>query len=503
MNNEKYHTKGEDLTSSLYQELEPEIKKFIDYFYSEQIEKGDFKSIPYLQEETDFITHFKKTGEFSSGFYFKKDKSLTHSNHFYDFKETLVKIGELNRQTKKSILIKSGYGKNERYFTLDTLQEALNIFAEITKDNFFSIYDYKSYLSSKDFSAITTVKGYSILFDIHSIPPEDDVLVVDLHDKILVKYINEKFQYLKDWRNSQLRRYCRNNDIIASVRKIEIIRTIQDSNPTRKPYLVFINRLIKKPDIFKEVISPFLNEDNIDSFVFRCLRILYLSGRRDVNPLLIELRDLPKKKKIDALFFYLKDCWSRDLDFTRIYLDLPKKELEIKEYIKRNHPSYFDYIFPHFFKEQYKKASPIVILPTISIDFQKTFKEYKKSIDILGYHGEEFIYRMLQKENEDKPNITITWNNQKKESSKPFDILLEDGNKKYYIEVKTSINDKTTFTMTEREVNFALHYEDLYTLYHIINFNSNNMGYLDYKNLGNLIKTGKIEIINRTLKANL
>lgn len=57
--------------------------------------------------------------------------------------------------------------------------------------------------------------------------------------------------------------------------------------------------------------------------------------------------------------------------------------------------------------------------------------------------------------------------------------------------------------MTERELNFALQHEDQYTLYHIINFDSDKMAYREYKNLGKLIQEGKIEIINRSLKANL
>jgi len=145
----------------------------------------------------------------------------------------------------------------------------------------------------------------------------------------------------------------------------------------------------------------------------------------------------------------------------------------------------------------------MTIFPKISINFQKAFKKYKKNIDILGFQGEKYIYEMLKKEKDGKLNTKITWNNQGEELFKPFDILLKVGDEEYYIEVKTSINDKTTFTVTERELNFALQHEDRYTLYHIINFNSDKMAYRKYKNLGKLMKEGKIEIISRSLKANL
>ncbi len=495
--------KNKSLTLSSYQNLEPEIKTFIDYFYSKQIKSGDFESIPYYQREYNFITYSKRIERYSSQFYlYKTKKHVILSDSFHNIQQTLVRINELMNQTEKSILVIEGSKEDAECYKLSTFHEALTIYAKITNDNYFSIYIYKAFLSSTSYFAVSTIKGYSILFDIGLSLLEDNVLIIKSVD-FLVRYISEEFQYLKNWSSSQLRRYCRNNDIIPPIRKIEIIKVIQDSNPAKRPHLVFIDRLIKKPEVFKDIVLQFLGEDDIGSFTWGCFRCLYISGMKDINPIVNELKDLSTEETIDILFSNMKEYWSKDNDFTRIYSGLPKRELDIKEYIKKKYPNQFDYIFPHFFKEHYKKTSPMTIFPEISINFQKAFKKYKKNIDILGFQGEKYIYEMLKKEKDGKLNTKITWNNQEEELFKPFDILLKVGDEEYYIEVKTSINDKTTFTVTERELNFALQHEDRYTLYHIINFNSDKMAYRKYKNLGKLMKEGKIEIISRSLKANL
>jgi len=499
----------ESLTSNLYQNLEPEIKTFIDYFYTKQIESGDFESIPYSRKgynfitRYDFITRSKRVERYSSQFYLRKEKKTrTYSDRFYDISRTLAKINELMNQIEKSIFVKEGRKEDVEYYKLSTFREVLTIYTKITNDDYFSIYIYHTYLSSTRYFAISTMKGYSILCDIGLIPQEDNIIVIKSHD-FLVRYIGEKFQYLKEWSNPQLQRYCRSNDIIAPIRKIEIIKVIQDSNPAKKPHLVFIDKLIKRPEVFKDIILQFLDKDDISAFMWGCFRCLYNSGMKDMNSLLNELKDLSSKETVDILFSNMKEYWSKDNDFTTIYSGLPKRELAVKEYIKEKYTDQFDYIFPHVFKEHYKKASLTTILPQLFINFHKTFKKYKKNIDILGFQGEKYIYEMLKKEKEDNPNTIITWNNQREESSKPFDILLKIGDEEYYIEVKTSINDKTAFTVTERELNFALQHKDQYTLYHIINFNSDKMAYREYKNLRKLMEEGKIETINRSLKANL
>lgn len=428
---EKTSEEIEGLTLSLYQDLEPEIKRFIEEFYIEQIERGEFESVPYSRRKHDFITWSKRTEMYSSQiYYFKKSKSSTITDSFYDLERTLIRIKELMDHTEK--LVKQKLKEDEEYcIKLSALNEVLSIYARITNDNYFSIYFYDTFLNPKMYFAVSTIKGYSILFDVELIPQEGDVLDIKDHD-FLIRYIDEKFSYLKDWRISQLQRYCRDKDIVAPIRKIEIIKAIQDSNPIKRPYIVFIDRLIKKLEVFKDVILQFLDEGDIDVFEYHCLESLYISGRRDVNSIFNELKDLPKEEKINILFFNMKEYWSKDNDFTRIYSALPKKELQIKEYVKKNYPSQFDYIFPQFFKEQYRKVSPATI-PKISMDFQKTFKKYKKSIDILGFEGEKYIHEMLKKENEGKPDTLIIWNNQREESSQPFDILLKVGDKKYYV----------------------------------------------------------------------
>ena len=480
--------------------MDTEIQAFIKYFYAEQVENGDFESIPYSDRKYDFITHSNVSGSMSLEYFLRKSKSLTHTDNFYDLSKTLNKLNELINQTDKSIRIKNGYEQRTKYYTLNTFKESLDIFTKITSDEYFSIYNYV--LSSSNYLGISTFTGYSILFDTDRILQEEDHIVVDLYD-ILVRYIDEKFRYLKDWHIHQLHRYCRKIGIVAPLRKIEVIKTIQDSEPTNKPSLVFLDQLIKRPEIFREIILHFLDSEEIDWFGHRCIRALYLSGRKNVKSILNETINLSGEEKIDFLFSSMTEYWSKDNDFTALYLNFPKKEGEIKEYVKELYSSLFDVIFPHYLKEQYKLVPPEAMLPKSPIKFKKIFKKFKQTIDILGYQGEQFIYEMLQEENENNPHIIIIWDNQLEESSKPYDILLKVDDVEHFVEVKTSINDIPSFTMSERELNFALQHEEHYTLYHIINFNSNKMAYRVYKNLQKLMEEGKIETLNRTLKGNL
>ncbi|MFW9879247.1 MAG: DUF3883 domain-containing protein, partial [Candidatus Thorarchaeota archaeon] len=454
-----------------------------------------------IKKEYDFITYSKISGSISTEFYLRKSKSLTFSDNFYDLQKTLIKTNNLISQTEKVILIKDGINDEVKYYALNLFNEALNIYSKIFSDLYFSLYTYRTSLSSTRYLGLSTYTGYSILFKMSS-SFQEEFHFIDLHD-ILVRYIEEEFRYLKDWHIHQLHRYCRNNGIVAPLRKVEMIKTIQDSEPIKKPTLIFIDQLIKRPEIFKDIILHFLDAEDTDLFEYRCVECLYILGRRDVSSIFDATKNLSFAERVEFLFSNMKQYWNKDYDFTRIYLDFPKKEVEIKKYIKERYPNLFDEIFPQYLKKEYIKVLPEAIPPKSPIKFKKAFKKYKETIDILGNQGEKYIYEMLQEENKNITNLIIIWNNKQEESSKPYDILLKVGEKEQYIEVKTSINDEPKFTISERELNFALLHEDRYTLYHIINFNSHRMAYRAYKNLQKLMKEGKIETLNRTLKGNL
>ena len=236
------------------------IKRFFRFFYSNEVQLMKFDRIPYFPKELSFISHVFYPDIVDEKKVFKEIYLINSSKDSYSGGYSLSKSlsnlrSRIENKNENQPLIY--YGNDN--FKFARVLEILTFLRAFERNNLFQMKPinygkgygeniglYLLFRLSNNYSV--GLRSYGNLGD--RIASEGKK--VDIYN-FLHKIIKKDYEYLDHWTSGQLRRYCKKNSLLLSNgrRKIDFVKTIQNSNPSVKPRLPFIQNLLKYPPILK------------------------------------------------------------------------------------------------------------------------------------------------------------------------------------------------------------------------------------------------------------
>jgi len=472
--------------------IAPEVRAFAEYFYKEEIKQENFKPLEsiYFLGNSDYIIVYPYDEDWLNC----KNSQIQLSRKFrlrrlFDYITKLVKPNSwynLSDFIKDEILAQKYLRvthdilhhklRKPAFFETDKLKKTIDFIRKFLKDKIVQMY-----LVERNHSFIfyfRLSKRYFIGLRQTHIDFKENPTKIDFDD-FISPAINQNLSYLFYWTEYQLKNYINDNRIVIKTKynKFEAIEAIQNFKPTKKPRLLFVQRLFEYPLILENIITHFNKR-------------LIKYKNEWINQIDVEEASKKYTKFEKAVFDHIMEHQKDDYFMSLFESDLNLIYEELKEYISTNYSDLSDVIFPQ--PPSMIKLSRTELYEYFSKDFdglEFSTIEFKNTRNI-GRIGECYIcYNVLvweliqkypdaivdHKSNEsgfrivanEKEIANVKWLNQKHESYENYDIYLEENGIRKYIEVKASKNDEIKFDITQSELDFAIAKEDAYQLYFV------------------------------------
>ena len=449
------------------------IKRFFRFFYSNEVQLMKFDRIPYFPKKLSFISHVFYPDIVDEKKVFKEIYLINSSKDSYSGGYSLSKsLSNLrskfeNKNENQPII----YYKNDNY-RFARILEILTFLRAFERNNLFQMepMNYaKGYGEDSGLYLLFRLSNnYSVgLRNYGNLDGKIDL------DNFLHKIIKKDYEYLDHWTSGQLRRYCKKNSLLLSNgrRKIDFVKTIQNSNPSVKPRLPFIQNLLKYPPIFLKLLHR--HKENIDHHYVYVMEVEKWPKQKIMA--FFDKNDIERRQFVEEHLLNNKE--------NKIYLkllerDLAQKENKIRKDVKKLFPEKYNLIFPKPIKPKKIENSKLYDSKAPKFNQVKIKTDDFRMTRNIGQRGECYVcYNVLLSdlkkkypdgklinnewendfylEKDGKEIARVIWNNEVEESFDPYDILLIDDNEELFVEVKASINNYINFTISQRELNFA------------------------------------------------
>ncbi len=500
------------------------IRKFFRFFYSNEVQLMQFDTIPYFPNQLSFISFVLFADEIDKN---RENKEIflikTSRDSFsggYSLSETALNLRSKYEYIDKEQPLLQYLNGN---YQVVRILEILTFLRAFERNNLFQ-------MSSSNYSKYGEYSGSYLLFRLSSnfsvgLRSCDDLGEKGVFEeekiqlnKYFHKILERDYEYLEYWTSRQLRNYCRKNSIPlpGGRRKIDLIKTIQNSKLSKKPRLLFIQNLLRYPTIFQEICVR--HAEYFESYYVYAIETEKWSKQK-IN----EFFEKNDSQRTEFMIEYLLENKENDMYLKLLERGLAQKENKIRKDVKRLFQESYKLIFPEPIKPRKIEKSKLYSSKISKFAQVKIKTDDFRVTRNIGQRGECYIcYNVLLSDLEKKyPQgkvinnewengfyieidgeeiARVIWNNEIEESFEPYDLLLMDNNEEFFVEVKASINNYIDFTISKKELDFAKEKEENYVLYQVVNVNNDNIGSYKFEDFYKKYQEGKFEIDSYKIK---